>query len=534
MSGVATLANTAWLLGGTGSVLRYRQALEEPEAAQWRWLARRITRDRESEFGQAHDFGGVTDYASFTKRVPLCSWEEVVPWVERIRAGEGGVLGREPVTHLVPTSGSSGARKLIPFTTSLKRSFNRAVAPWLLDLVRQRPGVLGGPAYWSISPLEGHGEPDSTVQVGFPDDAEYLGSVRAGLIRRVLPVPSPVRSVRDVRVFRSLTLLALLRCRSLRMISVWHPSFLELLVEAAVPDWGDLLQAVADGTNPWSAALPAHQARLWKARPDPSRAAELRRANAEDWPRWWPDLQVVSCWGEQAAEPGWRRLAERCSGVLVQRKGLLATEGVVTIPVGRERPLAVASHFFEFIDAAGGIRLAHQLERGGRYEVVLTNGAGLWRYRLGDLVECTGHLRATPSLRFLGRTGGVSDLRGEKLSEWFVAEAMSVLRGSGLGSGEAQLHAWEEGARAGYVLVAETAAAEEELAEAAHRLEDALVENPHYALARRLGQLEPLRVRPVEPGSLGRAQLEGAVRRGQRMGEVKPTVLVAAPDRGSP
>ncbi|UCC25768.1 MAG: GH3 auxin-responsive promoter family protein [Gemmatimonadales bacterium] len=534
MSGVAGLANAAWLLSGTGAVLQYRRALEEPGTAQWSWLAGRIARDRESDLGRAHGFGGVTDYASFEKRVPLCGWEDLVPQVERIRAGEAGVLGLEPVTHLVPTSGSSGARKLIPFTASLKRSFSRAVAPWLLDLVRQRPGVLGGPAYWSISPLEGDGEPDSAVPVGFPDDAEYLGSVRAGFVRRVLPVPSAVRSVPDVGLFRRLTLLALLRCRSLRMISVWHPSFLELLLEAAVPDWDDLLEAVADGANPWSAALPPDEARLWRARPDPSRAAELRRATAEDWTRWWPDLQVVSCWGEQAAEPGWRRLADRCPDVLVQRKGLLATEGVVTIPIGRERPLAVTSHFFEFIDASGGIRLAHQLEKGGRYEVVLTNGAGLWRYRLGDLVECTGHLYATPSLRFLGRAGGVSDLRGEKLSEWFVAEAMSVLRASGLWSGEAQLHAWEEGHKAGYILVVETPTADEDLPEAADRLEDALIQNPHYALARRLGQLEPLRVRRVRPGSLGRAQLEGAARRGQRLGDVKPTVLVAAADRGPP
>ncbi len=533
MSGAARLANAAWLLGGSGAVLRFRRALREPGAAQAAWLAHRIARDRESEFGRTHDLGGVTDYASFVKRVPLSDWESVSPWVDRIRAGDVGVLCRDPVTRLVPTSGSTGARKLIPFTAALKRSFSRAVAPWLMDLVQHRPGVVGGPAYWSISPLEGTGEPDSAVPVGFPDDAEYLGALRAGLVRRVLPVPASVRSVSDVDVFRGLTLLTLLRNRSLRMISVWHPTFFELLVEAAAPVWDELLTAVATGANPWPDALPPDQARLWRVRPDPSRADELRRATPDDWPGWWPELQVLSCWGEQAAEAGWRRLNERCPHVLVQSKGLLATEGVVTVPIGDHRPLALTSHFFEFIDTSGDIRLGHQLETGGRYEVVLTNGAGLWRYRLGDLVECTGHpLHAAPSLRFLGRGVGVSDLRGEKLAEWFVAEAISGLRESGLLLGEAQLQAWDQGARAGYMLVVENPIPDEDLDDVAARAEEALLHNPHYALARRLGQLESLRVRAVERGSLGRAQLERAARLGQRVGDVKPTVLVTAPEEG--
>jgi hypothetical protein len=257
----------------------------------------------------------------------------------------------------------------------------------------------------------------------------------------------------------------------------------------------------------------------------------LRRATPDEWPRWWPRLQVLSCWGEQAAEAGWRRLAERCTQVLVQPKGLLATEGVVTIPISDHRPLALTSHFFEFIDTSGDVRLAHQLETGGRYEVVLTNGAGLWRYRLGDLVECTGHhLHAAPSLRFLGRREGVSDLRGEKLTEWFVAEAMSGLRASGLVPGEARIQAWDRGGEAGYVLVAEDPVPAEDLQEATLRVEEALLHNPHYALARRLGQLQPLRARTVASGSLGRAELESGTRLGRRMGEVKPSVLVTIPE----
>jgi hypothetical protein len=211
----------------------------------------------------------------------------------------------------------------------------------------------------------------------------------------------------------------------------------------------------------------------------------------------------------------------------VQRKGLLATEAVITVPIGSAFPLAVTSHFFEFIDEHGDVRGAEALERGGRYEVVVTNGAGLWRYRMSDVVECTGHLRATPSLCFVGRAGRVSDLRGEKLSEPFVSEALRTLWLPGFRPAVAVLRAWDDGLHAGYELVMSTETLVEPVTEVTQRLERALGENPHYALARRLGQLAPLRVLEVSP-SAAQDPLRESQRRGVRIGDVKPPTLVLA------
>ena len=57
-----------------------------------------------------------------------------------------------------------------------------------------------------------------------------------------------------------------------------------------------------------------------------------------------------------------------------------------------------------------------KLRKGNEYEVVVTTSGGLWRYRLGDRVLVDGFVQKTPSLRFLGRPGNVSDLFGEKAS----------------------------------------------------------------------------------------------------------------------
>ena len=66
--------------------------------------------------------------------------------------------------------------------------------------------------------------------------------------------------------------------------------------------------------------------------------------------------------------------------------------------------------------------------------MVLTTGGGLYRYRLQDLVEVTGHTApggGCPVLRFVGREGHVSDWFGEKLHERHVRTALEGVLAAG-------------------------------------------------------------------------------------------------------
>lgn len=58
---------------------------------------------------------------------------------------------------------------------------------------------------------------------------------------------------------------------------------------------------------------------------------------------------------------------------------------------------------------------AHELRTGESYTVIVTTGGGLWRYRLGDLVEVAGFFGAS-----------VSDLCGDKLAETFATRAIAA------------------------------------------------------------------------------------------------------------
>jgi hypothetical protein len=425
------------------------------------------------------------------------SGEELAPWVDRIAAGEARVLTRSPVRTLEPTSGSSASPKLIPYTSVLQREIRRAVAPWIVDLYAHRPRLALGSAYWSITPLAlDEGRPSGPVRVGFEEDSAYLGGFWSRLVDATLAVPGEVRHLRDPDAFRYATLKYLLRRRDLTLISVWHPSFLLLLLEALPRFWEALVRDAG--------------------RPELGTLSPL----SPDIPiRIWPKLGLISCWGDAHAALSLPELARAFPGVEIQPKGLIATEGFVTIPFRGAWPLAVRSHFFEFVPEDGGSpRFAWELEEGRVYSVVLTTGGGLYRYRLEDRVRVEGFLERTPSLRFLGKEGHVSDLRGEKLHESFVAGVLAQVL-SGINPRFAMLAPADD---SGYLLFLETDA--EPPTDLAERLDEELSANPHYRLCRTLGQLAAVRIRRLKPGAFAR-YLHRCRQLGQRWGDVKPLAL---------
>lgn len=509
------MKNLPWLAANVPGYLRFRRALADPEAAQRALLRRYLQANADTAFGRAHGFSTIRTAEEYRERVPRADWEDVAPWVDRIAAGEPEILTRSPVRTLEPTSGSSAARKLVPYTADLQREIRRAVAPWIVDLYARRPRLVSGTAYWSITPVALEEErPVGPVPVGFEEDSAYLGGFWSRLVDATLAVPGAVRHIRQMDAFRYATLLFLLRRRDLSLISVWHPSFLTLLVGALPGFWESLLRDIEHGTD----RLP----------PRPRRAAELRRLAPDALTRIWPRLGLISCWGDAHAALSLPELARSFPGVEIQPKGLLATEGFVTIPFAGRWPIAIRSHFFEFLpEEEGNSRFAWELDEGGTYSVVLTTGGGLYRYRLQDRVRVEGFLERTPSLRFLGKEGHVSDLRGEKLHESFVAGALArVFERIGLAPRFAMLAPDEEGP-AGYVLYLETECTPP--AGLAERLDEELSANPHYRLCQALGQLAAVRIVLLDKGAFSR-YLEHCRRRGQRVGDVKPLAL--SPLRG--
>jgi hypothetical protein len=523
MSAAAAL-NTAWLLKCAGPAWLFRRATRRVADVQARLLAGLLARNSDTDFGRAHGFRDIRDARDFQKRVPLSAYEDYAGAVARIAAGEANVLTAERVRLLEPTSGTTGGEKLVPYTDTLRRQFQRAVAPWVADLLWRRPAVRRGRAYWSISPALGPRRTAGGVPVGFEDDAAYLGALEQSALARLLVVPPGVSRQPGPESFRYETLLHLLRARDLALVSVWSPTFLTALL-APLEGWHERLC--------FDLARGASVPRL------PRRAAELAAIfrSRLPWPEKlrvvWPGLALISCWADAAAARYLGEVRGLFPHVEIQAKGLLATEGCVSFPLlGRPAPvLAVRSHFFEFEPADGGeCRLAHELEEGGRYRVVLTTGGGLYRYQLRDEVEVAGFENQAPLLRFLGKADRVSDLVGEKLGEPHVRAVLDRLfRAHGVAprfallvpvlARPARYRLYLQGpAEVGALLGTLRAG-----------LEEGLRENPYYRQTVALGQLAPAEAHFLAPDgeSAWGVYERRCLARGQKLGDVKPAALDA-------
>ena len=535
------MANNAWRISLLNDALAYRRATRQVADAQAKLLERLLHQNIDSEFGRRWGFDSMRSVGDYRAGVPLSTYENYQHDIERIARGVPRVLTSEPVILLEPTSGSTGPTKLVPYTRSLKAEFQRAIAPWIVDMLAQHPGVQWGQSYWSISPVVRRDEyRESEIPVGFEDDSEYLGRIGRRLVRTVLAVPGTVRLIEDMDSFRYVTLLFLLRTRNLSMISIWHPTFLTLLLEPLAEWLPQLTGDIATGRiTPPSAVSSELGRRLSVAmRPDPDRASEIeachsltngtREANSA----LWPNLCLISCWADGNARPYLPTLTSLFPNAALQPKGLVSTEGIVSVPIHGSSggALAVRSHFFEFLpqDARSGEAtvLAHELERGRRYSVVITTGGGLYRYMTDDLIDVVGFLDLCPLLRFVGKDSHVSDHFGEKLNGMQVQQALdSALAKHGI-SPEFAMVAFDDanGGPAYALFIESNRTSKLVLLSLGTELEKALRQNYHYGYCRDLGQLDGLRVFHIEGGAQ-QAYVKICQENGQRIGGLKPSAL---------
>jgi hypothetical protein len=533
--------NALWLLAQRGGHRSFRAAMARPEETQRARLGALLRRNAGSEYGRRYRFDRIRAPREYQDAVPVVTADDIAPWIEAVEDGRPGVLTAEPVLALERTGGSTAGGKLIPYTASLLDEFRKALAAWVVDLWTYRPALAGGGAYWSVSPPARPREVTrGGVPVGFGEDTEYFGRLGRWALRRLVLTPPELARVRDMAASRYVTLRFLLETPRLTFISVWNPSFLTLLA-GALSQWSDqLVEDIERGTLTPPVPLPPDLAAALarRLRPRPDRARELRALASR--PAGlrpvdvWPGLRLISCWTAAAAARFLPELRATFPGVEVQGKGLLATEGVVSIPLVGHRgaALAVTSHFLEFAEAAAPAarpRLAHELEEGRSYSVILTTGGGLYRYALGDTVRVVGRAGPTPLVEFTGRAGSLSDLCGEKLAEAHVARVLDRAAG-GLGTRCAFLMlAPEWGYPPYYALFVEAAGAPREaLARLAAEVEAGLLSSPSYADCRRLGQLGPVRAVAVNGQGVD-AYLRRCAALGQRPGSVKPAALHREP-----
>lgn len=480
---------------------RFEFALHDPMQAQRHVLSAIVHDLQQTEYGAHYN---IKSEADFNRVLPVVDYDDISHWMLRQRSEEGRIMVASEVKLYEKTSGSTGPHKYIPYTNALRRSFTNMFLLWAHDLINNIDGVGKGKFYFSVSPnFDTERFTENGVPVGLDDDADYLGAAWGKILKPFMLTDKRLGKIRDPEAFKQALCLSLLGCAELETISIWNPSFLTLVLQ-----WIEQNKELA---------LSRVGGEMEVGR---RRALE---ADDIDWPAVWPQLKLISCWADANAQPLARKLEKSFPGVCVQGKGLLATEAPMTIPmvnVPGGVPL-VTETYFEFLQEDGELITLADLKPEQRYEVVISQRGGLYRYRMGDQVEVAGKIHSTPTLRFVGRNNRTSDLVGEKLNESFVRDVIESLDIAG--DGFRSLMAIRKPQDA-YVLILDKTV--NDLCRIESSLEAGLQKAYHYRHARALGQLPSAKI-AIVPNIEGLISQQ-ALERGKCLGDMKQNYLMTS------
>jgi hypothetical protein len=415
-------------------VARFTRATGAPAETQARVLRTLLARNARTAFGREHGFGAIRTPAEYARAVPQRDYEGFRPYVQRIVAGEPAILTAEPVRAFAATSGTTGEPKLVPVTASSRARMAALVRLWMLRALRDHPTLLDRATLTIVSPAV-----ESRTATGLPVGAMsgILQRDLPTLVQRAQAVPYAAHLIEDWEA-RAFVLLRLALARDVSAIGTPNPTTLIRLGEVARQHADVLLRAIHEGGLgiPWPAV---REEPGWDTQtvrhvleaavgPDPVRARALTAAAGRRGallPRdAWPALALIGCWLGGHAGRHAARLAGDYGDAPQRDLGLVASEGRLTLPLADGSPagvLALDTGFFEFVPEAAldaaipSVVLAHELEVGRRYGVVLSGENGLYRYDLNDIVEVHGVCRRTPVVAFVRKGRDMSSITGEKL-----------------------------------------------------------------------------------------------------------------------
>ena len=83
---------------------------------QEKWRAELVSKAAGTQFGKDHFFKDIHSYSDFRQAVPVNDYEDLKPYVERIKSGESDILWPGKPLYFAKTSGTTSGTKYIPIS----------------------------------------------------------------------------------------------------------------------------------------------------------------------------------------------------------------------------------------------------------------------------------------------------------------------------------------------------------------------------------------------------------------------------------
>ena len=416
----------------------------------------RTTYGIENGFQRILESGDVV--ATFREHHPLTKYEHWAPLVDRIARGEGNILNHEPEKMLAATSGTSGKRALLPVTDAMSLAFFKRGILIVFDVLNstipsalslQRTCKLAFAPSWTYSigglpigpnssnPTDKnfrklmllYSSPAPCYKISHDEEAAlYVHALFAAKDSKIGVIEANFCNM----VYR---LLSVLRVHGESIATDIERGQISTTMAARIGD----AAVVAELETALGSGNAARARALRDALEGGERGLALRV---------WPKLRVILANATGSFESYGELLRNGfAEGIPILSTIYAASEGLMGIALTPEQTghsgycLVPKAMFFEFLPFVGcgndeeitdvaskplATLLAHELEDGRDYEVIVTTLGGLCRYRIGDVVRVVGHHFGAPVVEFRFRKGTILNLRGEKTTERHLEEAINA------------------------------------------------------------------------------------------------------------
>lgn len=333
---------------------------------------------KNTKMGYRHHFSSINNYKAFAERVPIVQYEDIADEINASRLGEDNLFWPTPIKWYAKSSGTTNAKsKFIPVSVEALEDCHYKAGKDMLSLY-----VNNNPEAQLFS--------GKTLRLGgsqelFQDEKSSFGDLSA-IMTDNLPLWAELNCTPSLKV---------------SLMSEWEAKMKAIIEESAHENVTGLL-----GVPSWMLVL---LNRLMEAQ------------NGKTLKEIWPNVEVYFHGGVS-----FRPYRKQYEALFAQHQLQFyeiynASEGFFAIQDQNhsDELLLMLDYgiFYEFIpfgeDDSAIIPLS-EVELDVRYTLVITTNAGLWRYKIGDVVQFTS--LSPYRIQIAGRTKHYINAFGEELA----------------------------------------------------------------------------------------------------------------------
>ncbi|ESW29596.1 hypothetical protein PHAVU_002G083100 [Phaseolus vulgaris] len=413
------------------------------DAVQERVLAEILTRNAHTEYLKRFELGAAADRQTFKSKIPVISYEDVQPEIQRIANGDRSpILSAHPISEFLTSSGTSaGERKLMP---TIKEELDRRQLLYSLLMPVMNlyvPGLDKGKGLYFLFVKSETRTPGGLL--ARPVLTSYYKSdhFKTRPYDPYNVYTSPNEAILCPDSFQSMytqMLCGLIERNHVLRLGAVFASGLLRAIRFLQLHWPRLVHDIRSGTLTSQITDPAIREYMDNnvIKPDPKLAQFLtEECSKEKWEgiitRIWPNTKYLDVIVTGAMAQYIPTLNYYSGGLPLACTMYASSEcyfGLNLNPMCKPSKVSYTimpnMAYFEFLlhDPISGSTSSKlvdlvDVEVGKEYELVITTYAGLYRYRVGDILRVTGFHNSAPQFHFVRRKNVLLSIDSDKTDE---------------------------------------------------------------------------------------------------------------------